>query len=56
MLRRHIESTLRRALSDRPVVLLQGARQVGKTTLVQLVAEHGFYGGPPPLAMSPSMT
>lgn len=32
---RHLLSRLRRALVDRPVVLLDGARQVGKTTLVQ---------------------
>jgi predicted AAA+ superfamily ATPase len=30
---------LRTALADRPVVLLHGARQTGKTTLVRAVAE-----------------
>ena len=39
MIPRHARSRLRQALSDRPVVLLHGARQVGKTTLVRAVAE-----------------
>ncbi len=39
MLPRQAEARLRRALADRPVVLLHGARQVGKTTLVRLIAE-----------------
>ncbi len=38
MLRRHLESRLREALADTPVVLLHGARQTGKTTLVQAVS------------------
>ena len=35
MIRRHIEDPLRRALTDTPVVLLNGARQTGKITLAQ---------------------
>src|SRR5215470_6949432 len=35
MLRRHIADSLVQALSDTPVVLVNGARQTGKTTLVQ---------------------
>jgi hypothetical protein len=33
MIRRHIEESVRRAMTDTPVVLLNGARQTGKTTL-----------------------
>jgi predicted AAA+ superfamily ATPase len=40
MLARHIEPALRRALRRSPVVLLTGARQVGKSTLAQELA-HG---------------
>lgn len=36
---RHAAAPLRAALADRPVVLLHGARQTGKTTLVRAVAE-----------------
>lgn len=39
MYRRHIESSLRAALSDTPVVLLNGARQTGKSTLAQRLAD-----------------
>lgn len=39
MLPRHAATLLRTALADRPVVLLHGARQTGKTTLAQAVAE-----------------
>ncbi len=42
MLKRHIEATLREALSDTPVVLLTGARQTGKSTLVESLAEGGY--------------
>lgn len=35
MLRRHISTRLDEALADTPVVLLNGARQTGKSTLVQ---------------------
>lgn len=38
MVRRHIEPALRRALADTRVVLLNGARQTGKSTLAHLVA------------------
>ncbi|TVQ30440.1 MAG: ATP-binding protein [Phycisphaeraceae bacterium] len=40
MLNRHIRTTLLAALADSPVVLLQGARQVGKTTLLRDLVEH----------------
>ena len=33
MIRRPIEDSVRRAMADTPVVLLNGARQTGKTTL-----------------------
>ena len=39
MFRRHITDPLLEALSDRPVVLLHGARQTGKTTLVRHLVE-----------------
>ena len=39
MIRRSIEDAVRRALADTPVVLLNGARQTGKTTLAQAIAE-----------------
>ncbi len=38
MIRRHIEDSVRRAMIDTPVVLLNGARQTGKTTLAQAMA------------------
>ena len=38
MIRRHIEDSVRRAMTDTPVVLLNGARQTGKTTLAQAMA------------------
>lgn len=38
MIRRHIQTSIDRALADTPVVLLNGARQTGKTTLAQAVA------------------
>lgn len=39
---RHLQGPLRRALADTPVVLVNGARQVGKTTLVQAVADRRY--------------
>jgi len=43
MLRRGIEGPLKEALADTPVVLLVGARQVGKSTLAQtLVSEERY--------------
>ena len=38
MIRRHIETAVQNAMADTPVVLLSGARQTGKTTLVQAIA------------------
>lgn len=38
MFRRFSEDLIQTAMSDTPVVLLNGARQTGKTTLVQLIA------------------
>jgi hypothetical protein len=38
MIRRHIEHYLQRAMNDTPVVLLNGARQTGKTTVAQAIA------------------
>lgn len=35
MLKRNLTDSLLQALADSPVVLLNGARQTGKTTLVQ---------------------
>jgi predicted AAA+ superfamily ATPase len=35
VIRRHIQDLTRRALTDTPVVLLNGARQTGKTTLLR---------------------
>jgi predicted AAA+ superfamily ATPase len=41
MFKRNIASNLSTALSDTPVVLLNGARQTGKSTLVQSLASQG---------------
>ena len=38
MIRRTIENSIQQAMADTPVVLLNGARQTGKTTLVQAMA------------------
>ncbi|MBI2001123.1 MAG: AAA family ATPase, partial [candidate division NC10 bacterium] len=38
MLRRHLQDRLIRSLQHAPVVLLTGARQVGKSTLAQTIA------------------
>ena len=38
MIPRHATARLRKALADRPVVLLHGARQTGKTTLARALA------------------
>lgn len=40
---RHVESRLREALEDSPVVLIQGPRQCGKTTLARVVGETEGY-------------
>ncbi len=43
MIRRNIQNSVRRAMADTPVVLINGARQTGKTTLAQeMAAEPGF--------------
>ena len=39
MIERNITTRLRKALKDTPVVFLHGARQTGKSTLVQAIAE-----------------
>lgn len=41
MLQRHLTRAILGSLTDSPVVFLQGARQVGKSTLVQNLAEQG---------------
>lgn len=41
MIRRHLTPLLLEALADTPVVLLNGPRQAGKSTLAQEVASHG---------------
>ena len=43
MFPRHITSRLLEALSDNPVVLLHGARQTGKSTLVQQIASQNHH-------------
>ena len=40
MYKRNITSNLKDALADTPVVLLNGARQTGKSTLVQWLSEN----------------
>jgi uncharacterized protein len=40
MIRRNIKNAVLRAMADTPVVLLNGARQTGKTTLAQALAEQ----------------
>lgn len=43
MIQRNIQNSIRQAMADTPVVLLNGARQTGKTTLAQqMAAEFGF--------------
>ncbi len=41
--KRYAEPRLKEALKDSPVVLIQGARQCGKTTLAQLVGKSAGY-------------
>ena len=43
MYKRHLEGPLREALADTPVVLLMGARQVGKSTLAQTLVPADRY-------------
>jgi len=40
MIRRHLTPRVLEALTDTPVVLLNGPRQAGKSTLAQAVASH----------------
>jgi predicted AAA+ superfamily ATPase len=40
LLERHVTEPILTALRDTPVVLLQGARQTGKSTLARWIAEH----------------
>ncbi|RTI01613.1 ATP-binding protein [Thermus scotoductus] len=42
MFPRHLSTPLRQALQDRPVVLLLGGRQVGKSTLAQALVAEGL--------------
>lgn len=42
MFRRNLEPAFRAALADTPVVLVVGARQVGKSTLVRQIIESGY--------------
>lgn len=42
MRRRHLQPSLLRALADTPVVLVNGARQVGKTTLVRALSGRRY--------------
>jgi len=39
-LKRNIESLVRDTLSDTPVIIIQGARQVGKSTLAKIISEN----------------
>lgn len=45
MYRRFIQNSILEALSDTPVIFLRGARQSGKSTLVQTIAK-GPYPAP----------
>lgn len=42
MFHRHLIGAIRAALGDTPVVVVQGARQVGKTTLLRSLLSEGF--------------
>lgn len=43
MIQRHIQDSIKRAMADTPVVLLNGARQTGKTTLTQELAKASSF-------------
>lgn len=43
MLPRNIHQFVQEALEDSPVVLINGARQTGKSTLVQMLRPDGRY-------------
>ena len=40
ILRRFADSELKESLEESPIVLIEGARQVGKSTLAREIAEH----------------
>jgi uncharacterized protein len=42
MKRRNLVPLVMEALSDTPIVFIQGPRQSGKTTLVQMIRNHGY--------------
>lgn len=42
MLKRHLQDLVERSLADFPVVLITGARQVGKSTLAQALITHDW--------------
>ena len=44
MIKRHLETLIVEAMKDFPVVLLTGARQVGKTTLARVIASGRWKG------------
>ncbi|PAP78962.1 ATPase [Rubrivirga sp. SAORIC476] len=46
MIQRNVTPQVRAALADTPVVLLNGARQTGKSTLARALAQDAFPGGP----------
>jgi len=47
MIRRHLTASILEALGDTPVVLLNGARQTGKSTLAQWIAPEELAGQSP---------
>ncbi len=45
MYKRHIESHIAAALEDTPVIVINGARQTGKTTLCKQLVKHQIFDG-----------
>lgn len=45
MYKRHITRIIQEALTDTPVILINGARQTGKSTLCQAILEEGDFQG-----------
>ena len=45
MYRRNITDSIIEALSDTPVILVNGARQTGKSTLCETIIEEGGFSG-----------
>lgn len=45
MYRRHVESNIVAALEDTPVIVINGARQTGKTTLCEQLIKHKVFDG-----------